>query len=279
MDYMRPNFFIIGVNKCGTSSLYRYLVAHPNVLPCAKKEPNFFGRYSAEYIASHMDEYFALFPTREYRGDLSFNWESADQAGTSPVTQVHVKRDPGQTYITGEASANTFHDVCPSLLHSYLPDMRLVLLVRNPADRAYSHHRMYSRFRAAGNGFDVEVRDFETDIEAELEAHARGSQTVYISPGIYIDKLLEWAGQYNAGQIKVIVSEELAQPAKAESIMREVEDYLELPHHDYGDFLSRQFNHAPPSDLAPGLRARLTDFYKPYNRRLQRYLGRELNWD
>lgn len=279
MDYMRPKFFIIGVNKCGTSSLYRYLVAHPYVLPCAKKEPNFFGQHSADYIASHMDEYFALFPTNEYRGDLSFNWESSDQAGTSPVTKIHVRRDPGQAYITGEASANTFHDVCPSLLHSYLPDVKLILLVRNPAIRAYSHHRMYSRFRAEGNELDVEVRDFETDIEVELEAQARGEKTLYISPGIYIDKLMEWAGQYGNEQVKVIVSEELAQPGRAKSIMQEMEDYLGLPHHDYGDFLSRQFNHAPPSELAPELRARLTDFYDPYNRSLQKYLGRELYWD
>ena len=57
---MRPTFFIIGANKCGTSSLYRYLVGHPWVLPCAEKEPNFFGRHDPEYIAQHIDEYFAL---------------------------------------------------------------------------------------------------------------------------------------------------------------------------------------------------------------------------
>ena len=53
---MRPSFFIIGANKCGTSSLYRYIVANPQVLPCAIKEPNFFGQHSAAYIANHIDE-------------------------------------------------------------------------------------------------------------------------------------------------------------------------------------------------------------------------------
>ncbi|MGA9770434.1 MAG: sulfotransferase [Blastocatellia bacterium] len=279
MEYMRPKFFIIGVNKCGTSSLYRYLIAHPNVLPCAEKEPNFFGQHNTEYIASHIDEYFALFPTNEYSGDLSFDWESADQAGTSPVTRVHVSRYPERDYITGEASANTFHDVCPSLLYSYLPDVKLILLVRNPADRAYSHHRMYGRFRAGGNGFDVEVSDFETDIQAELEAHARGEKTHYIAPGIYIDKLREWVSQYGHEQIRVVVSEELAQPAKAKLIMRDLEGYLELPHNDYGNFLTHQFNHAPMSELAPRLRSLLTDFYRTYNCSLQEYLGRELYWD
>ena len=56
-EHMRPSFFIIGANKCGTSSLYRYLLANPGVLPCAKKEPNFFGQHSADYIAGHIDDY------------------------------------------------------------------------------------------------------------------------------------------------------------------------------------------------------------------------------
>lgn len=279
MEYMRPKFFIVGVNKCGTSSLYRYLVTHPNVLPCAEKEPNFFGQHSTEYIASHIDEYFALFPTSEYSGGLSFDWESSDQAGASPVTRVHVGREPGRDYITGEASANTFHDVCPSLLYSYLPDVKLILLVRNPTDRAYSHHRMYERFRAEGKGFDVEVSDFETDIQSELEADARGEKTHYISPGIYIDNLRAWVSRYGHEQIRIVVSEELAQPARAKLIMRDLEDYLELPRNDYGDFLTRQFNHSPTSELAPRLRRLLTDFYRPYNRSLEEYLGRELHWD
>jgi hypothetical protein len=279
MDHLRPNFFIIGVNKCGTSSLYRYLIAHPNILPCALKEPNFFGLHSPEYVASHIDEYYALFPTSEYQGDLSFRWEASDQAGTPLLTKVHVKRDPAKGYITGEASANTFHDIPPSLLHQHLPDVKLILLIRNPIDRAHSHHRMYQRFHADGSLPGSDVRDFETDIRAELEAHARGESTHYIGPGIYVDKLQRWVSQYGWGQIRVVITEELAHPGKVRRIMQDLEDYLEVPHHDYGDLLSRRFNHAPPYDIAPGLRALLADFYRPYNRGLQEYLGYRIHWE
>lgn len=279
MEHLRPSFFIIGANKCGTSSLYRYLVAHPDILPCALKEPNFFGLHSPEYIASHIDEYYALFPTREYQGALSFRWEASDQAGTPSLTKVHVERDPAKEYITGEASANTFTDVSPALLHQHLPDVKLILLARNPIDRAYSHHRMYQRFQAGGNQLGFEVRDFETDICAEMEAHARGEITHYISPGIYIDKLQRWVSQYGWGQMRVVITEELAHPDKARIIMRELEEYLGVPRHDYGDILSRRFNRAPSSDIAPRSRALLADFYRPYNRGLQEYLGRELRWE
>src|SRR6266571_3516190 len=278
MDHIRPSFFILGANKCGTSSLYRYLVAHPCVLPCAEKEPNFFGLHSPEYIASHMDEYYALFPTREYQGDLSFQWEASDQAGTSLPATVHVERDPERKYITGEASANTFHETSPSLLYQHLPDIKLILLLRNPIDRAYSHHRMYQRFQSDGNQLGFKVRDFETDVCAELKAHRRGENTHYITPGIYIDKLQKWVSQYGWGQIRVIITEELARIDVAKRIMHELGDYLEVPHHDYGDFLSRRFNQAPSSDISPQLRALLSDFYRPYNRRLEDYLRYELHW-
>ncbi|HVF89412.1 MAG TPA: sulfotransferase [Blastocatellia bacterium] len=279
MDHLRPSFFIIGVNKCGTSSLYRYLIAHPNVLPCALKEPNFFGLHSPEYVASHIDEYYALFPTSEHRGDLSFRWEASDQAGKRSITTVQVKRDPAKHYITGEASANTFHDVAPALLYRHLPQVKLIVLVRNPVDRAYSHHRMYRRFHAEGSYPGMDVRDFETDIRAELDAHTRGEITHYIGPGVYVDKLQRWVSQYGRERIRVIVTEELADPGNARRIMQGLEDYLEVPHHDYGDLLSRRFNHAPPYEMAPRLRALLADFYRPYNRTLQEYLGREIHWE
>lgn len=277
--HMRPSFFIIGANKCGTSSLYRYLVAHPGVLPCAEKEPNFFGRHSPGYIACHLEEYFALFPTRRYHGPLTFLWEASDEAGAAGLTTVVVDRQPGGLYITGEASANTFHEVSPPLLHQHLPDIKLIVLVRNPVDRAYSHHRMYRRFRAAGNKLGFEVGEFNQDIRAELAVHERGEQTHYIAPGIYIELLQEWLAEYSESQIMVVVTEGLSQPRVAEHIMRRLETYLGLPSHDYADILARRFNHTPPSDIAPSVRDLLTEFYRPYNDRLQEHLGRELDWD
>jgi len=277
--HVRPSFFIIGANKCGTSSLYRYLVDHPAILPCAQKEPNFFGTHTPDYIAGHIHEYFALFPTDEYGGPLSFEWEASDQAGGPRLTTVCVDRAPHGVYITGEATASTFHEVSPSLLHRYLPETKLIVLVRNPVDRAYSHHRMYRRFAAAGNELGFDVRDFHQDIEAELSAHERGERTHYLYPGLYIDRLEGWLAEYGANQVRTIVTEDLRHPPVARDIMRQLEAYLGLPGHDYANIIARRFNHSPPADIAPSLRASLAAFYHPYNVRLQECLGRDLHWD
>jgi hypothetical protein len=277
--HLRPSFFIIGANKCGTSSLYRYLLANPQVLPCAKKEPNFFGQHCADYIDRHIDEYFSLFPTCDYRGPLTFEWETSDEAGSSDTTPIVVERRPDVHYITGEASANTFHDVAPSLLYRYLPDVKLIVLLRNPIDRAYSHHRMYQRFAVAGHDAGVKIGIFEDDIRAEIAAHERGERTEYIGPGMYFELLRGWVETYGAQNVKIILTEDLGQPRAAHQIMLELEDYLGIPAHGYADILPRRFNHAPPASIASPTRSMLADFYRPHNDRLQEFLGRELGWD
>jgi hypothetical protein len=276
---MRPSFFIIGANKCGTSSLYRYLLANPQVLPCAKKEPNFFGQHPADYITNHIDEYFSLFPTSDYQGPLTFRWEASDEAGTSKPTTIVVERRPDSHYITGEASANTFRDVAPSMLHRYLPDTKLIVLLRNPVDRAYSHHRMYQRFRTAGHDLGMEIGDFATDIRAEIATHEQGQHTEYLGPGIYIELLPKWVATYGGHCVKVLFTDDLSRPHTAQQIMLELEDYLGLPAHDYADILTRRFNHAKPASIDPTTRCLLADFYRPHNARLQDYLGRDMDWD
>ena len=275
---MRPTFFIIGANKCGTSSLYRYLVGHPWVLPCAEKEPNFFGLHDPEYIAQHIDEYFALFPTVADTGPVTLAWEASDEAGRGKHTTLTVERQAGRSYITGEATASTFHDVSPSLLRRHLPDTKLIVVVRDPVERAYSHHRMYQRFYAAGYDAEGPVRDFETDITAELDAHRRGAPTRYLAPGFYVDLLEAWEEVYGRDRILVLTSDDLADADAAEASMRRLESFLGLPGGHDTSLLGRRFNRAGGGPMSPSVRRALTELYRPHNERLERHLDRKLGW-
>jgi hypothetical protein len=275
---MRPTFFIIGANKCGTSSLYRYLVSHPSVLPCAEKEPNFFGGHDPDFIDAHIDDYLALFPTVEDTGPVTLAWEASEEAGSGRHTTLTVERRPGRSYITGEATASTFHDVSPTLLHRHLPDTKLILVVRDPVERAYSHHRMYQRFYAAGYDREGPVADFESDISAELDAHRNGAPTRYLSPGFYVDLLQAWEEAYGRERILVLTTDDLADTSRADAAMARVEAFLGLPGGHDTTILGRRFNRAPASTMIPATRRRLSDLYRPYNERLERHLGRELQW-
>ncbi|HEV7806292.1 MAG TPA: sulfotransferase [Solirubrobacteraceae bacterium] len=276
--HIRPSFFVVGANKCGTSSLYRYLLTHPAVLPCAEKEPNFFGEHSPDHIARHIDDYLALFPTVEHRGPVAVDWHATEVAGDPDLVTVVIDREPDLQYVTGEATASTFHDVAPELLHEHLPDLDLVVMVRDPVERAFSHHRMYRRFQRDGWDPGFSIGRFEDDIRAELAAYERGERTEYVGPGVYDELLDRWSAIYGEDRLLVLLTEDLRDPARAPDVMQRLEEHLGLVAHDYGEILERRFNSAPPSAIPPAERELLAAFYRPHNDRLRERLGRDIGW-
>ena len=111
-----PDFLIVGAQKGGTSSLYAYLAQHPSVLPSFRKEVKFF---DCNYFCGHT-WYRAHFPLR-------------------------YKLSRGNR-ITGEGTPNyLFHPTALQRLALTLIDVKIIILLRNPADRAYSHYQHQKR--------------------------------------------------------------------------------------------------------------------------------------
>lgn len=271
--YLKPSFFIIGERKCGTSSLYRYLIQHPKVLPCQLKEPNFFAQ-GEKHVSANIEEYWKLFPTQKDEGDISFVWPELNKEGILYHEDVSIKRAAGNEYITGEASANTFYEADPSLVAQHLPDIKLILLFRNPVDRAFSHHRMYHRFQEEGRELGFIVTDFEADARQEMNLINDGGWGEYLTPGIYLRKLKEWTTYFPKQQIKILSAKQLKE--RPQETLNEIMDYLHLPSYEYGDFLNHHFNKAPQASMPKDLYQDLTDFFKPYNEELESFLGRKL---
>ncbi len=277
-QYLPPRYLIIGERKCATSSLYRYLLAHPQVLPCKLKEPQFFSQ-KPQYIAEHILDYFALFPTQKYEGDLWFNWPELNKAGILYHEPVCVKRNPAINYITGEASANVFHEVAPELIYQYLPQVKLIVLFRNPVARAYSHHRMYVRFQEEGRDLGFRVNSFAEDMELEIAKINRGERSEYLSPGMYLNNLLKWEKVYGQQNILVLFTEQLLHPSSAQKVMNQVSRFIGINHYDFGNYLNKKFNKAPNSSIPKKIKKQLINFYATPNLALAKHLGRQLNWE
>ena len=277
MKYLRPGFMIIGEQKCGTSSLYRYLVAHPDVLPCKTKEPQLFHQEEA-VIEEKLGAYWALFPEVAGTEPIAFIWPELDEQGQIYHETVEVTRIPGKTYLTGEASANTFREVPPRRLQKHLPEIKLILMLRNPIERAFSLHRMYQRFQAEGRELDFGVRDFEADMKAELHAWGAGISGRYLATGMYARHLNEWWEVFGKERLFILITEELADPLLAPEVMNQLQIFLELPHIDYTDILAHHYNQAPTAEVPESIRAELTQFFTPYNESLAQLLERELPW-
>jgi hypothetical protein len=179
-----------------------------------------------------------------------------------------------------------FHPHAPRRASAVVPDAKLVVLLRNPVDRAYSHYQHQVK-RVGGDA--RETLPFEEAIEAEVKilpgevdkmlqdesyASSRHRTRSYLSRGIYIDQLLLWSGFFRREQMLVLKSEDLFNDTT--NALKRVLDLLEIPHwapETYSIPNKREY-----AGVSPLMRQRLNEYYKPHNQRLYEYLGVDLGW-
>jgi len=149
---LRPNFLVIGAQKGGTTALYRYLREHPAVLCATPKEVHYF---NVEYQRSP-GWYLAHFPLTT-RG-------------------AAVRRRLGVRPAVGEVTpAYLFHPRVPERVHAFDPGLKLVAVLRDPVERAYSQYQMQLRG-------GTETRSFEYALEREVEEWPRELERLLADP-------------------------------------------------------------------------------------------------
>lgn len=255
-----PDFLVLGSQKSGTTSLFTWLGRHPSVVPPTAKEIEFFDRH----YSSGFRWYRAHFPAmRELR---------RESAG-------------GMRRITGEATPDyLMNPLVPPRVHEGTPHIRLIALLRDPADRA---HSFYNHRRRRG----IEPLGFDEAVEAELELledapdplmPVPGSESSiyrdrsYVRGGLYAEQLERWFAYFPRDQFLIIRSEDLF--ADASPIFHQVLDFLQLPQ-VWEPRSYRKINPGEYERMDPENRRRLNEFFRPHNRRLEQLLGRSLGWD
>ncbi len=256
-----PDFLIIGAQKCGTTSLYNYLIEHPWVAPSVTKEVHFFDHAFARGLAWYRRQFPSLLEKRYAR--------------------IVLRRG----LITGEASPYyIFHPHAPQRVWAALPDAKLIVLLRNPVDRAFSHYQHSVRSGKETLPFEEAIEKEGERLQGELErmladeryrsmAHQAYS---YLSRGIYIDQLRAWLRLFPAEQVLILNSEEFyANPA---AIYRQTLEFLGLPAYELHEY--KRYDHGGYHAKMDGaIRRRLVDDFRPHNQRLYDFLGRRFDWD
>jgi hypothetical protein len=187
--------------------------------------------------------------------------------------------------VTGEASPYYFaHPSAPRRISEIVPSARLVLLLRNPVDRAYSHyHHEVRKGRETSSSLEEAIDREEQRLRGEMERmladedyysfnHHRYS---YLSRGIYIDQLRVWADFFPKEQILVLESEDFF--ADTPVVFKQVVEFLNMPDWELREY--RNYNRANNPEMESATRKRLIKFFEPHNMELYEYLGRDLDWD
>ena len=256
-----PDFLIIGTQRAGTTSLYHYLVAHPAV---------------AAAMPSKGVHYFDT----EYGRTL--RWYRAHFA--SVVASAYARVRWRMRLLRGEASPYyLFHPDAQRRVAAVLPDAKLIVLLRNPVDRAYSHHA-----QEVARGFEdlpfEEALDRESArLEGEAEqlladpgynsfAHQHHS---YLARGLYYEQLERWQLFFPREQFYVAAYERFV--AEPGVVLTELHRFLGIEPRPLATY--RRYNVRERVPMRPDTRERLEDYFAAPNRRLFDYLGVDFGWN
>lgn len=254
-----PDFVIIGAKKCATTTLYSYLTQHPCVAPAFRKEIYYFNACWGKGRAW----YRAFFPTVLER-------EAARRIARRP-------------FLTGEATPDyLFHHHSPRRLAATIPGARLIAILRDPVDRAYSFYHHNLRAGLETLSFEEAIDREEARLAGERErleadeayfsfAHEHHS---YLTRGVYVDQLEHWTRFFPRSQLLVLSTARLYEaPART---LRETLQFLGLPYREPRAF--EKLNAVPYAPMSGETRARLRSWFDPHNRRLYEFLGNDLGW-
>jgi hypothetical protein len=199
-----PHFVIVGAPKCGTTSLYRYLQQHPRVFMPENKEPRFFCDYP---VASFE------FGTKQFHPSVV----------TAPDEYLGLFRDAPPGAILGEASTDYLS--CPGVaerLHAWNPDAKIIVMLRDPIDRAYSE---YQHSIAA----NFQTLSFAGSLREEKRRFAEGYDPIFahVRRSLYADGVNDFQQEFGQSNVKVILFEQLRNATQA--VVQSVFEFLALP--------------------------------------------------
>jgi hypothetical protein len=258
-----PDYLIIGTKRGGTTSLWKNLLLHPEVATMYPRAENL---KSPHYFDIHWDR-----GERWYRSHFPLSRPGRAKSDTRRAV--------------GEASPYyLFHPFACERVASAIPDVRLLVLLRNPTDRAYSHYRERRRE-------GTEPLSFEEALEAEAgrlageEDKIRRDPTYYsfahdhcsyLARGRYLEHLEPWLDTFPSSSMLILRSEDMYEDPQ--SVLAQAHEFLGLTPLPRQEGLEHM-NLLRSDPLEPRVRSWLDDYYRPHVEALEKRLGRSFHWD
>jgi hypothetical protein len=248
-----PQFLIIGVQKAGTTTLYNNLTQHPQLLMPGEKEVHFFDLHYDKGIGWYKNKF--------------------------------RNRNPFRSRIAGEASPYyLFHPMVAQRVALHLPKVKLIVLLRNPVERAYSHFQHEIKYKrehltSFEQAIEMENQRIAADekalMEGRLQKSAAHQSFSYISRGLYAKQIERWLEYFPISQMLFLKSEDFFANPKAE--LPAVYEFLGVKEIFPKVLDAQNVNHYP--ELKENLRKNTAAFFKEDAEKLVALLGDKFRWD
>lgn len=188
---MDPNFFLIGAAKAGTTSLYMYLSQHPEIYMSSQKETHYFA--FKDILLANME--FSNSEEEKYVKKIYSLSVTDEEVYTALFAKVTTEK------AIGEASTSYLHFLYPDAakkIHDNIPDAKLIAILRNPVERAFSAFLYFVR-----EGIES-ITDFSAAIQSENWRRDR-----YLRVGFYYEALTRYYELFESDQMRIYLYEDL----------------------------------------------------------------------
>ena len=179
---MKVDFFIVGAPKSGTTSLYHYLNEHPEISMSSQKEPDYFSDADIQNEGMYYGK---------NRIDTSKKYHS-------------LFDDNSESKLKGEASVSyLFYKNVPQKIKSYNPEAKIIIMLRDPIDRAFSHYLMDYRLGLVSDTFE-DIID-----QKSVHKNAKLFYQQYIELSEYANQVKRYLNVFDGKEILFIEYEDL----------------------------------------------------------------------
>lgn len=246
---MMPTFIIIGAPRSGTTSLYYYLRQHPEITMSRVKETNYFS-----YLASLVEKEYEIKPISGWEVSTRPAYESLFVKNLR--TRAIGEATPFYLYVPG----------VPRQIYHQIPNVKLILILRNPIDRAYSTYLKNCRE-------GLETRPFEDAIRQELQHPGKvvRSEFYYARAGLYTQHITRYLEFFHKDQFKLIFQDDLLR--SPQTLLSDLFSFLGVDATFVPD-TSVRFNQAIPPLLMKKNSSRI--WLKSFSRQVRRYIPQSL---
>lgn len=252
-----PEFLVLGAMRCGTSSLFRYLSAHPQVARPLRKEIEFF----------------------------TLNWERPRSwyRAHFPLAQRGMRSFEATPYYL-------FHPRAAIRAAASVPGARLVVLLRDPVERALSHHRHMVRLGFEPFGFEEALDREDERIEGEHERLVRHEgydsplhrRYSYRARGEYAQQVLKWLRYFPSDHLHVAWSDDLYRdPAGTLSALFAflgLDQWIQKDYANHSYAATATPEHTSRISISTTTLQKLRNHYRPHDAALEELLDRRVPW-
>lgn len=246
-----PDFIIFGCSRSGTVALNRYLSQHPEIIMASRKEVHFFNK--DVHFKQGKNWYRSFFPLKIF-------------------SEKKIIGEATPSYIHNPKSAKRIFEI--------LPNVKLICMLRNPIDRAYSHY--FHNIGKKGR----ESLEFEDAIEQENSriSYEKYNKIFdgenffhysYLDRGLYLEQILEWMKIFPKEQFLFIKNEDLEN--NIDKTLNDIFKFLNLKPYNIPNKKKINVGNYPP--MKKDTRLKLIEFFRENNKKLANFLDIELDWN